>query len=148
MLPNEASAISRTSARLLWRVNCRACFRIAVTERHGTVKRTDMSELRTMALFFLLPGFAGLIASSMISVTYLEVMPRLPDPATMRIIPRMIQGITVYQTEAKDQKLDLIEYSSASAFLIGLGLGLVYLRRWGVARAPGGEENGLVYREP
>lgn len=107
------------------------------------MKRTDMSQLRTMALFFLLPGFTGLIASSMISVTYLEVMPRLPDPATMRIIPRMIQGITVYQTEAEDQKLDLIEYSSASVFLIGLGLGLVCVRRWGDVYAFTGEAESL-----
>jgi hypothetical protein len=120
---------------------------IAVKRRYGHMKRSNISELRMMALSFMLPGLAGLIVSSMISITYLDVMPRLPDPATMRIIPRMIHGVTVYQTRGEDRKLDLLEYSSVTLFLIGLGLGLVYLRRWGDACAPGGETDKLNYRE-
>ena len=107
------------------------------------MRRTDMSQLRTLALSFLLPGLAGLIVSSMISITCLDRMPRMPDPPTMRIIPRMIHGVTVYQTAQEDRKLDLIEYSSTAVFLIGLGMSLVYLRRWGIAYALAGEEDGL-----
>jgi ABC-type transport system involved in cytochrome c biogenesis permease subunit len=120
---------------------------IAVKRRYGHMKRSNISELRMMALSFMLPGLAGLIVSSMISITYLDVMPRLPDPATMRIIPRMIHGVTVYQTRGEDQKLDLLEYSSITLFLIGLGLGLVYLKRWGDVCALGGEADNLNYRE-
>jgi hypothetical protein len=111
------------------------------------MRQSNMSQLRTMALSLLLPGIAGLIISSMISITYLDVMPRLPNPATMRIIPRMIHGVTVYQTRGEDRQLDLIEYSSIALFLIGLGFGLVYLKRWADVCAPGGETDQLNYRE-
>ena len=111
------------------------------------MKCTEIAQLRIMALSFLVPGLAGLIVASMISVTYLDVMPRLPDPATMRVIPRMIHGVTIYQTEEEDWKLNLIEYSAMTVFLIGLGLGMVYLRTWSVAQALPGEEKVFNYRE-
>ena len=108
---------------------------------------TSMSDLRLLALSLLLPGLAGLIIASMISVGYLENLPKLPDPPTMRMNPRLIHGVTVYQTADEDRRLDIVEYSSTTVFVIGLGLSLVYLRKWGIARAIEGEEGDLGYDE-
>ena len=107
----------------------------------------SMSTLRLAALCFLLPGLSGLIVASMISVTYLDKLPRTPDPWAMRMTPRLIHDITVYQTEGEDRRLNIVEYSSIGLFLIGLGLTLVYLRKWGIARALEGEPGELVCRD-
>ncbi|HXR38424.1 MAG TPA: hypothetical protein VN776_05005 [Terracidiphilus sp.] len=99
-----------------------------------------MATLKTFALALILPGLAGLIVSAMISVHYLDTMPRWPSPQELRTVPRNIHGIVVYQTEAEDRKLNLIEYSSVGVFVAGLGLSLVYLERWGARQLPAGEE--------
>jgi hypothetical protein len=95
----------------------------------------SLARLKTYALALMLPGLAGLIASAMISVHYLDTMPRWPSPTEQRIVPRNIHGIVVYQTEKEDRMLDLAEFSSVGVFLGGLGMGLVYLEQWG-ARQP------------
>ncbi len=107
----------------------------------------SMSKLRLAALSLLCPGLAGLILASMISVSYLNNLPRTPDPLAMRMTPRLIHEVTVYQTIAEDRRLNVIEYSSTIVFVIGLGLSLVYLRRWGIARALEEEEGDLAYTE-
>ena len=102
-----------------------------------------MPKLKVIALCFLLPGLAGVLAASMMSIAYLNRLPRIPDPATMRTTPRMISGVTVYQSTAEEQRLDLIGFSSTAMFFIGLGLSMVYLRKEGVAHAlEGGDEDG------
>jgi hypothetical protein len=108
---------------------------------------TGMSNLRLLALCFLLPGMAGLILSSMVSVSYLQNLPKVPDPFMMRMNPRQIHDVTVYQTVEEDRRLDTLEYSSMTVFGIGLGLSLVYLRKWGIARAIEGEEGDFGYDE-
>jgi hypothetical protein len=57
------------------------------------------------------------------------------------MIPRNIHGTVIYQTEDEDRKLSLLEDGSVVVFLIGLGFGLVYLRRWGISQALAGEED-------
>jgi hypothetical protein len=99
------------------------------------MKTGQLATLRSFSLFFLLPGLAGLIVSAMISTHYLDTLPQSPAPDEMRIIPRSIHGVNVYQTAEEDRKLSLIEDSSVGVFLVGLGLGLVYLEKWGSARA-------------
>jgi hypothetical protein len=90
---------------------------------------------------FILPGLAGLIVSAMISTHYLDVMPReRPVLVEGRVIPREIHGIVVYQTPEENRKLNLIEYSSVGIFVIGLGLGLVYLEQWGALQSRASEE--------
>jgi hypothetical protein len=98
-----------------------------------------LAMLRFFALLFLLPGLAGLIVSAMISTSYLETMPKSPEPDQMRMTPRNIHGIVVYQTVEEDQRLSLMEGASVGIFVVGLGLGLVYLEKWGSARSHASE---------
>jgi len=100
--------------------------------------------LRIVALAFLLPGLAGLVISAMLSTHYLETMPRMPAPQELRMTPRNIHGTVVYQTAEEDSRLNLIEYSAVGVFVIGLGLGLVYLEQWSSARAREAEEEELT----
>ncbi|HEY3707562.1 MAG TPA: hypothetical protein VGL22_21045 [Terracidiphilus sp.] len=100
--------------------------------------------LRSFSLFFLLPGLAGLLFSAMVSTHYLDTLPRLPVPAEMRMVPRNIHGTVVYQTEQEDRMLTLVEDCSVGVFLIGLGTGLVYLRKWGIAQALSAEDDDQV----
>jgi hypothetical protein len=80
----------------------------------------------------------------MISTHYLDTMPKSPIPQELRIVPRNIHGIVVYQTEEEDRKLNLIEYGSVGVFVVGLGLGLVYLEKWGSMQPRTGEEDDQV----
>lgn len=103
--------------------------------------RQQLGWLRFFALLFLLPGIAGLILSAMISTSYVENLPQSPVPTEMRMIPRNIHGTVVYQTQAEDRRLSLMENSSVGVFLVGLSLGLVYFRKWGLAQAINGDED-------
>jgi hypothetical protein len=107
----------------------------------------SLARLRFFSLLLLLPGLAGLILSGILSTSYLNSMPRMPDPSTMRLIPRNIHGTVIYQTEAEDHRLDALEYSSVGIFIVGLGLGLVYLRKWGIARAIDADDDEFVAEE-
>ena len=95
----------------------------------------QQGQLRLLAFLFLLPGLAGLIVSATISTYYLQTLPKKPMPIAMRMTPRNIHGTVVYQTEAEDKRLTVIETTAMSVFFVGLGLSLVYLRKWGIAHA-------------
>ncbi len=105
------------------------------------MKPAQLATLKFFSLLFLLPGLAGLIISAMISMHYLDTLPKFPAPEEMRIIPRNIHGTLVYQTQEEDRKLSLIEDTSVGVFVIGLGLGLVYLEKWGSTRTSAAEED-------
>lgn len=104
------------------------------------MKNAQLAALKFFALLFILPGLAGLIVSAMISTHYLEVMPRRPVFVEQRIVPREIHGIVVYQTQEENRRLNLIEYSSVGVFIVGLGLGLFYLEKWGSMQARSSED--------
>lgn len=104
------------------------------------MKAAQLATLKFFALLFLLPGLAGLLVSATISTHYLDTMPRWPTPEQMRMTPRNIHGIVIYQTVEEDSKLTFIEYSSVGIFVIGLGLSLWYLEQWGGLRAREAEE--------
>lgn len=104
------------------------------------MKAARLASLKFFALLFLLCGLAGLIASAAISTHYLDVMPRVPAPEEMRMVPRGIHGITVYQTAQEDRLLNAWEFTSVGIFLVGLGLSVVYLEKWGSTQASYGEE--------
>lgn len=95
------------------------------------MKASRLARLKFVALLFLLPGLAGLIVSAMISTHYLDTLPKWPSPAEHRFIPRGIHGTTVYQTPLENRDLNLVEYTSVGVFLVGLGVGVVYLEKWG-----------------
>jgi hypothetical protein len=99
------------------------------------MKPKQLRTLKAVSLALILPGLAGLIISAMLSVHYLDTMPRWPSPDELRTVPRNIHGILVYQTVEEDRKLDLMEYSSVGVFAAGLVLGLVYLEKWGARQA-------------
>lgn len=108
------------------------------------MKAAQLVTLRFFALLFLLPGLAGLIASAAISTHYADTLPRSPDPAEMRIIPRSITGVVVYQTAEENRDLNLIEGLSVGVFIFGLALSAVYLEKWGSAQQAFGEEEGRM----
>lgn len=95
-------------------------------------KRRPGESLRFFALLFLLPGLAGVIYAGWVSTRYFATLPRMPIPEQSRIFPRTINGVIIYQTQEEDRRLKLLEGSSITVFLIGLGLGIVHLRRWGI----------------
>jgi uncharacterized membrane-anchored protein YitT (DUF2179 family) len=111
------------------------------------MSKEHLSTLRFFSLLFLLPGLAGLITSAIISTHYLDTLPRTPVAAELRMTPRNVHGIIIYQTEEENRKLNLIEYSSVGTFLVGLGMGLVYIRKWGIARALEAEDDEFVAEE-
>ena len=108
------------------------------------MNRQRLSMLRFFSLLFLLPGLAGLLFSAWVSTSYLEKLPRMPEPTQMRMTPRNIHGIVVYQTDEEDRRLTVMEDASIAVFLVGLTLGLVYLRKWGIAHALGAEDEDLA----
>jgi hypothetical protein len=108
------------------------------------MKAAQLATLKFFALLFILPGLAGLIVSAMISTHYMGTLPRWSMPEEMRTIPRNINGTVVYQTKEEDRKLSLIEDSSVGVFVIGLGLGLVYLEQWGSSRSTASDEDDAM----
>ena len=111
------------------------------------MKSARLATLKFVTLLFLLPGLAGLIVSAMISTHYLYTLPRFPVPEQDRVVPRGIHGITVYQTPQEDRELNLMEFSSVGVFVVGLGLSVVYLEKWGSAQVrPGEEDEHLLER--
>jgi hypothetical protein len=105
-----------------------------------------LSLLRLISLMFLLPGLGGLVISAMVSTQYLETLPRTPIPSEMRMVPRNIHGVVVYQTDDEDKRLSIMEAASVGVFLVGLTTGLVYLRKWGIAQALNGEDEPVAER--
>jgi len=99
------------------------------------MKAAGLPRLRILSLLFLLPGLAGLVISAVISTSYADTLPRSAVPDEMRIVPRNIHGIVVYQTVEEDRRLAVVENCSVAVFLVGLGLGLLYLERWGNVRS-------------
>lgn len=95
----------------------------------------------------MLPGLAGLIFSAMVSVHYLDTMPRWPAPQELRTVPRNIHGIVIYQTDAEDRTLNLYEYSSVAVFMAGLVSGLIYLKKWSLRQTVAVEEDDRLVQE-
>lgn len=106
------------------------------------MRTTRLATLRFTALSLLIPGLAGLIFSAMVSTYYLDTLPKVPAPQELRMAPRNIHGTVVYQTKEEDRKLSAVEYFSVGIFLAGLGVGVVYLEKWGSARTREAEEEG------
>jgi hypothetical protein len=118
-----------------------------IGQRLVLVKTEQLATLRFLALLFLLPGLAGMIVSATISSHYAHSLPTFPHPQEQRMTPRNIHGVIVYQTVEEDRRLDLMEYTSVIVFLIGLGMGCVYLNKWGIAEAIGSMEDDLTPEE-
>ncbi len=111
------------------------------------MKPSQLGTLKFFALLFILPGLAGLIVSAMISTHYLDTMPTYPVAQELRTVPRNIHGTVVYQTEQEDRWLNEMEFGSVAVFVVGVGLGLIYLEAWGASQAQAtDEEDSLPQR--
>jgi len=99
------------------------------------MENENPTKTRFFSLLFLGSGLLGLMISAALSAHYVNTLPRFPDPENLRMIPRNIDGYTVYQTDDENRRLDRAEYVSMGVFLIGVGVGLVYFQKWGLARA-------------
>ena len=104
------------------------------------MKAARLATLKFFALVFLLAGLAGLITSAAISTHYLVVMPQKPTPEELRVVPRSIHGVTVYQTTKENRLLNTWEFTSVGIFLVGVVLSVVYLEKWGSMQVPAGDE--------
>jgi hypothetical protein len=107
----------------------------------NAMKTARLATLKFFALLFLLFGLAGLIASATISTHYLLVMPQRPIPEELRVVPRSIHGVTVYQTVEENRMLNTWEFTSVGIFLVGVTLSVIYLEKWGSMQVPAGEED-------
>jgi hypothetical protein len=81
--------------------------------------------LRFFALLMFLPGLAGLVANAGLSTHYFDTRSREPEPASLRTVPRSLNGQVVYLTEREDKQLDLLRYYGLRGFGIGIGLGVL-----------------------
>ncbi len=104
----------------------------------------NLGILKLLSLCLLLPGLAGLILAATISTHYLETLPRLPVAPELRMIPRNIHGTVVYQTEQEDRQLTWLEDGSMAVLAVGLGIGLVYVRKWGIDNALNAEDDDMA----
>ena len=111
------------------------------------MRAARLATLKFFALLFLLSGLAGLIASAALSTHYLVVMPQKPDLQNMRVVPRNIHGVTVYQTVKEDRRLRRWEYSAIGVFLIGVTLSAIYMEKWGSMQVPAGAEEERTLAE-
>lgn len=107
-----------------------------------------LRSIRRMTLLFVLPGLIGLLISAGMSTWYLEELPRVPVPAEMRMTPRSVEGFVVYETPEEHRTFTAIEHASTAFFVVGIGLGLVYLRRWGVAYALSAKDDEYAQDAP
>jgi hypothetical protein len=95
------------------------------------MKNSRMATLRQFSLLLLFFGTVGFIFSAIISTHYLDMLPKTPVPEEMRMTPRNIHGVVVYQTVEENRKLTLIDGGSAIGIILGLGLWMVYMEKVG-----------------
>jgi hypothetical protein len=115
--------------------------------RECRVTEPNSKKLRSFSLCFLLTGLFGLFLSAIISTRYMQTLPTSPDPDNMRMTPRNINGAILYETEQEDRTLDFTEYCSVGILLIGVAAGLVYLQKWGLARAIESHDDEFISEE-
>lgn len=100
-----------------------------------TDKTNSLSLLQFFSLLFLVPGIFGLVVSTILSTSYLATLPRIPDPQTLRMTPREIHGVTVFETEQEDETLTRVEYAALGCFIVGLVFGVMYIEKRSALRA-------------
>jgi hypothetical protein len=107
----------------------------------------NLAKLRLFSFCCLLPGLFGLTLATCVSTHYMNALPKFPDPLVQRMVPRNICGYVIYQTDEEARRLDFVEYSSVGLFSLGLITGLVYLQKWGIARAIEAEDDEFAPEE-
>jgi hypothetical protein len=111
------------------------------------MENENLTTTRFFSLLFLGSGLLGLMISAALSAHYVNTLPKRPDPQNLRMIPRDIDGYTVYQTDDENRTLDRAEFGSMGVFLLGIVVGLVYFQKWGLARAIESKEEDFAGEE-
>ena len=106
-------------------------------------KQNSLPLLQFFSMLFLVPGIFGLIVSTILSTSYLANLPRIPDPQSLRMTPREIHGVTIFETVEEDRTLTGVEYGALGCFLIGLVFSVVYIEKRSAARASEGEQSAM-----
>jgi hypothetical protein len=81
---------------------------------------------KTAAILLTVAGIAGALWALTLWGRYWDILPRSPDPATGRIYPYSMRGVTVYETVQERMHLNRVESLSSGAFWIGFALALGY----------------------
>jgi hypothetical protein len=111
------------------------------------MKPENLTKLKLFSFCCLLPGLFGLTLATSVSTHYMNTLPKFPDPVNQRMVPRNISGYVIYQTDEEARRLDLVEYTSVGLFSLGLITGLIYLQKWGIARAIEAEDDEFTPEE-
>ena len=84
---------------------------------------------RLVAFSILIPGTLGWFYTWALWSSYTS-FPRAPVPDIGRVYSRGIHGITIYQTLAEKNKLDLLLRASAVVSVVGFALAIVEEEKW------------------
>lgn len=106
-------------------------------------KQNQLPLLQFFSLLFLVPGIFGLVVSAILSTSYLSSLPRMPDPAALRMTPREIHGVTVFETTQEDQTLSAVEYGALGCFLVGIVFSVIYIEKRSASRASEAERTAM-----
>ena len=81
---------------------------------------------KSTAMVLVVTGILGALWSVSVWNQYWDILPRSPDPASGRVYPFSMRGVTVYETLRERTYLDRIENLSAATFCVGFALALAY----------------------
>ncbi len=91
------------------------------------MKPLTLTLLKFAALLFLLPGLGALVLNATLSTRDYASMPTEADPDTGRVVPRIVHDRTIFITESQNRQLSFLHHYGSWAFVIGIGLGFLYL---------------------
>lgn len=115
--------------------------RVEIAEPDLNIYGADSSRriCKAAMLLSLLIGLGGLLYSGTLAREYLQNLPRYPDPAQGRMVPREVAGVVIYETETEDRKIKSVEDTAAGILVCGIGLLLIYAYKWGLTQVTAGE---------
>ena len=80
-------------------------------------------------MFILIPGIIAWCYTGALWNSY-ATLPRTPDSAAGRVYPIGVHGLTVYQTLAQRDRLNLLLRTSAIVFSLGFALAVIEEEKW------------------
>jgi hypothetical protein len=92
-----------------------------------SVNWTKTPKIVLIAMFWI--GFAGLLWAYAIWNSYLDVLPRHPEPAAGNVYPLNIHGIIAYQTEEQRRHRETVQDCSMAIGFTSFFLIVLYKNR-------------------